>query len=65
VSDDSQVPNSWVRYRKVANPFSFCKSAKEFAAKEKLKIVKVRGEAAQILRAGRRRRRRRNAFELF
>jgi len=25
--------NSWVRYRKMANPFSFCKSAKEFAAK--------------------------------
>ncbi len=38
---------------------------KEFAAKEKLEIVKDRGEAAQILGAGRRRRRRRNAFGLF
>jgi len=28
--------------------FSFRKSAKEFAAKEKLEIVKERGEAAQI-----------------
>ena len=38
---------------------------KEFVAKEKLEIVKDRGEAAQILGASRRRRRRRNAFGLF
>ncbi|MDD5043853.1 MAG: hypothetical protein PHD51_04335 [Patescibacteria group bacterium] len=34
-----KLQNSWVRYRKVANPFSFCKRMKEFAAKEKLEIV--------------------------
>ncbi|MFH1233721.1 MAG: hypothetical protein V1649_03695 [Patescibacteria group bacterium] len=40
---------------------------REFAAKEKIEIVKDRDEATQIFfgGAGRRRRRRRNAFELF
>jgi len=32
---------------------------------KKLEIVKERGEAAQIFEAGRRRRRRRNVFELI
>ena len=38
---------------------------KEFAAKEKLEIVKDRGEAANFLGASPRCRRRRNASELF
>jgi len=41
------------------------KFKKEFAAKEKLEIVKFRGEAVPNLRGLPRRRRRRNAFELF